>query len=62
MVGLWFGPAAGGLVEGGGRRWASLLNAASEQGSARGVVVGLVFGVLLLAAWWKVEIAAGPAF
>ena len=44
VVGLLFGPAAGGLVEGGGRRWASLLKAASEQDSARGVVVGLWFG------------------
>ena len=37
VVGLWFGPAAGGLVEDGGRRWASLLKAASEQDSARAV-------------------------
>ena len=45
MVGLWFGPAAGGLVEGGGRRWASLLMAAKRAGlGVRGVVVGLLFG------------------
>ena len=45
MVGLLFGPAAGGLVEGGGRRWASLLKAGKRAGlGARGVVVGLLFG------------------
>ena len=43
MVGLWLGPAAGGLVEDGGRRWASLLKAASEQDSACDVVVGQVW-------------------
>ena len=37
------GPAAGGLVEVGGRRWASLLKAASEQDSACDVVVGQVW-------------------
>ena len=54
MVGLLFGPAAGSLVEGGSRRWASILKAASEQDSARGIMVGHAGLVLLLAAWWKV--------